>query len=546
MQKRGLRVPTRDTDKPSAASDTAQAAQGQPVVSQPAGHVPEQAAEVRQTASDMGRLMKHSSVYMVGGILNRVGVFLLLPVYTSYLTLAQYGTLELFYATSAVASGILSVGLAHATLRFYFEYESESDRNLVVSTNLVLGIALGSVGAVAIVLFREQLSAAVFGTPAAATGLMIMAATMVLEMATQICLAYVRAREASSLFLGVVLSRLVVQIAVNTYLVIGLDAGVEGVLAGNCAAVGLGLLLAGSYTVRRCGIRVDPDKARPIIRYSLPFVGSTLVFLVAANVDRLVIRKLLSFEALGLFALALKFSRLPQELIGEPFSRAYGAFRFSVMHQENAALIQARVVRLLFAATLFSALGIQFFAVDVLRWMSDAPFRGATVYLPPLLFAAVLRVITYPLQTGILVQRETRQLFRINVLEAALYIGSSLVLIRSMGLMGVCLAMAFASLVTMLVTNRVAQRYFPVRYEWDRLARIALISIGALMAGWPLVAVDGLAAVCAKAAVLVAFCVALLCSAAFDDNDRAAVRDWIAASVGGLRIGRMPARQGSA
>lgn len=524
----GLRVPTRDTDKPSAASRTV-----------------DQGHEGR-TATDMGRLMKHSSIYVIGGVLNRIGVFLLLPVYTSYLTLAEYGSLELFYAISAVASGVLSAGLAHATLRFYFEYESEIDRNLVVSTNLVLGTALGTAGAGAIVLFREQLSEALFGSPIAATGLAIMAATMVLELSTQICLGYVRAREASNMFLAVVLARLVVQVAVNSYLVIGLGAGVLGILVGNCVSVGFGLVIAGVYTVRRCGLRVDVAKAGPIIRYSLPFVGSTLVGLVAANVDRLFIRKLLSFEALGLFALALKFSKLPEQLIGEPFSRAYGSFRFSVMHQENAAPIQARVVRLLLAVMLFAALGIQFFTIDIVRLMSDAAFHDATLYLPPLLLAAVLRVITYPLQTGILVQRETRQLFHINVMESALYIVSSLVLIRSMGIFGVCLAMALTALVTMLATDRVAQRYFPVRYEWDRIARIVLIFLAALLAGWPLIAVNSAAAVLAKAAVLAVFCVALVCSAAFDDVERAMARDWIAGRLAGFRGRWMPVRQGSA
>ncbi len=532
-------MPTRDTDKRSAASPEAEAERGQPTASEQVGQAP-------RTASDIGRLMKHSSIYMIGGMLNRIGVFLLLPVYTSYLTVAEYGTLELFYATASVAAGILSAGLAHATLRFYFEYEDEADRRLVVSTNLVLGTAMGATGAIVIVLFREQLAQTVFGSPAAAAGLAIMATTMVLEMATQICLAFVRAREESTVFLGIVLSRLVVQVAVNTYMVIGLGAGVQGVLSGNCMAVAFGLLVAGSYTVRRCGLRVDLVKARPILSYSLPFVASTLVGVVAANVDRLFIRKLLSFEALGLFALALKFSKLPDQLIGEPFNRAYGSFRFSVMRQENAAPIQARVVRLLLTATLFAALGIQFFAIDVLRWMSAESFRGAAVYLPPLLLAAVLRVVTYPLQTGILVQRETRKLFRINLLKSTLYITSSLLLIRSMGILGVCLAMALTALFTMLATDRVAQRYFPVRYEWDRLARVVLIFLGALSVGWPLMAVDSIAAMLAKAVVLVAFCVALGFSAVFDDDERAVARHWIGQRFASLAAGRTPARQGSA
>jgi O-antigen/teichoic acid export membrane protein len=491
----------------------------------------------------MGRLMKHSSVYALGGMLNRIGVFLLLPVYTSFLTLAEYGTLELFYATASVAAGVLSAGLAHATLRFYFEYDSPDDRNAVVSTNLVLGTSLGIAGAIAIALYRVPLSELVFGSPAAATGLMIMATTMALEMSTQICLGFVRAREASSLFLGIVLARLVIQVGVNTYAVIGLGAGVTGVLAGNCIAVGVGWLIAAYYTVSRCGLRVDPGKAGPILRYSLPFVASTIVGIVAANIDRVFIRKLLSFEALGLFALALKFSMLPEQLVGEPFNRAYGSFRFSIMHQENAAPIQARVVRLLLAVALFVALGIQFFAVDALRWLSDVSFQGATVYLPPLLLAGVLRVVTYPLQTGILVQRKTNELFRINLAKSILYIGGSLVLIRTMGIAGVCLALTLTAAFTMVATDRAAQRHFPVRYEWDRIARIVLITAGAFFAGLPLVAMDSFGALVGKAAVLAAFSAALIGSAAFDDTERAMARDWIAARVAGLTGGGMPAGQ---
>ncbi len=38
---------------------------------------------------------------------------------------------------ASLAQGLLSVGIAHATLRFYFDYKEQADRNAVVSTNLV-------------------------------------------------------------------------------------------------------------------------------------------------------------------------------------------------------------------------------------------------------------------------------------------------------------------------------------------------------------------------------------------------------------------------
>ncbi len=300
-------------------------------------------------------------------------------------------------------------------------------------------------------------------------------------------------------------------------------------------SVAFGWLLAAGFVVRHCGLRFDRRKAVPVLRYSLPFLLSMLVGMVASNVDRIFIRSLLSFEALGLFALATKFSRLLQELIGEPFSRAYGSFRFSVMHQDNAAEIQARVVRFLLAGSLLAALGIYLFAADVLSVMSDEAFHGAAALLPLLLVASIARVLTYPLQTGILVQKQTRHIFWINLADAALYVGTSLALILAWGIIGAVAAMALTSTATMLLTGWLAQRYFAVDYQLDKAARIVLIALAFFFLGTPLFSLPMVVGVPAKAVLLAVFAVATFYSAAFGDDERRVVSDWAASRLPGWR-----------
>src|SRR5262245_37416915 len=101
-------------------------------------------------ASDLSRFAKHSGIYAVGNALNRLGAFVLLPLYTRYLTPSEYGTLELFYALSALISTVLAVGLSHARLRFYFDHKDEANRHSVVSTNFLASLAISAVGAVAV------------------------------------------------------------------------------------------------------------------------------------------------------------------------------------------------------------------------------------------------------------------------------------------------------------------------------------------------------------------------------------------------------------
>jgi O-antigen/teichoic acid export membrane protein len=438
------------------------------------------------SGGEIARFFRSSVVYALGNALSRVGAFVLLPLYTRYLAVEQYGELELFYVIGAVASGFLSVGIAHATLRFYFEYQEPAERNAVVSTNLLASMAISTAGALAVGAFAADIARLLFGDAALATGVWIVLATLVFELSSQVSLAYVRARERAGLFVAVALAKLLLQVAVNTYMLVVLDAGVIGVLAGNLATVVLGWLVLSGFTVRHCGLRFSWAKLTPVLRYGYPFLLTTMVALVAANVDRLLITSLLTLQALGLYALAVKFASLLAELVGEPFNQAYGAFRFTIMGREDAAAIQARIVRYLLIVSCFAALGLAYFIEAVLHVMSAPAYWEAAKLVPLLAAAAVLRVVAYPLQTGILVRKETRHLFHVGVVVAIVNSAGGFVLISWLGLYGACLTLVLSSAVYMLLTNHFAQRYFPVAYEAGRLARIVAITLAFYFAALPL------------------------------------------------------------
>jgi O-antigen/teichoic acid export membrane protein len=441
---------------------------------------------VSETQHDIGRFFRHSGVYALGNALNRLGAFLLLPLYTNYLSVAEYGELELFYVIGAVVSGLLSIGIAHATLRFYFEYTDQEERDAVVTTNLIASLVITGAGVLPLVFYAENIARYFFHDVGLALGIWLILATLVLELSSQVSLAYLRAREHSVFFITVSFSKLVVQIAVNAVLLMWFDTGLLGVLTGNLAAVALGWLVLTGFTVRHCGMRFAWGKLIPVLKYSYPFLLSTIVALVSTNVDRFLINSLLSLEALGLYALATKFSRLLTDLIGEPFSRAYGAFRFTIMGKENAAAIQARIVRYLFAAGCFAALGLAYFIEVVLRVMSAPAYWEAAALVPILALAGSLRLLIYPMETGILYGKDTRQIFYICSAMAVFNTAGGLALITWLGLAGACLTVLVAAVIEVALTNHISQRYFPVTYGYARLLRILGLTVGFYLASLPL------------------------------------------------------------
>lgn len=418
---------------------------------------------------DLARFFKHSSIYAAGNVINRIGAFLLLPIYTNYLTVAEYGTLELFYSTAALVGGLVGAGFAHATLRFYFEYGELRERNQVVITNLTVSMLITLAGVSVISLFAEPISAYLFHEDLS-LALYIVLATVVLETSSQVCLAYVRAVEKSILFIALSSLKLVVQVSVNATLVIAYQAGVTGVLFGNLLAVLTGWLILIVFVVRNCGLSWDFAKLKQVLLYSYPFVLSSITGLVRGNADRFLINGMLGVEALGLYALAIRFAQVLDNLLGEPFRNSYGAFRYSVMKQENAGQMQADIFRLLMIGSLTLALGLAFYAIDVLRIMSAREFHEASTLLPLLLLAGLTTMGCYVAQSGILISKNTKYVFYISVLSATLSVVFNMLLIDRFGVQGACLAQLLTAGVVLVVMEMLSRRYFKVAYDYKKLA----------------------------------------------------------------------------
>lgn len=418
---------------------------------------------------DLNRFFKHSYIYAIGNIINRLGAFLLLPVYTNYLTTGEYGAIELFYAVSAVVFGFLSMGIAHATLRFYFEYDNVADQHQVVSTNYVSSLIVSIIGVTFVGFWYKDISILVFSSEKYSLGVLLILATIVFELSSQICLAYVRAVEKSLLFVYIAVAKLIIQVSINIYLVIYAEQGVIGVLTGNLMAVFIGWVILSIFTLKNCGLKVDLKKLIPILHYSFPFLLGTFTQLISTNIDKFGLNYIDSLSSVGVYMLAIKFSMIIEQLIGEPFSRSYGSFRFSIMKQDNASEIQSKIVRYLLYTTLTIALGISLLIKEILMILSDESFWVAAKIVPIVIFASILKIMNYPLQTGILYAKKTKYFFYIGIVTAVVSVGGNLSLIPIFGIFGACYALILTDLVSLILMHFKSQKYFKVHYNYLKL-----------------------------------------------------------------------------
>jgi O-antigen/teichoic acid export membrane protein len=249
--------------------------------------------------------------------------------------------------------------------------------------------------------------------------------------------------------------------------------------------------------------------AGPILKYSLPLLPTTVVALIAARADRFLIRTFLDLEALGIYSLALKLSSLLEQLIAVPFSTAYGSFRFTIMKDEHASEIQARVVRYLVLAATCAGVAIVLLSGDVVRVIAEPEYWPAVKFLPILVLAAVLKVMVYPFQTGILYAKRTGHLLEVTIAAASCSVAVNVLSLRSFGVAGACLAQFAASTVALGLTDRISRRYLPVHYDYRTLARVIGLGIVACGVGISVSGLHPIVAIAARVVIALGFCYAI-------------------------------------
>lgn len=87
---------------------------------------------------ELARFIKTSGIYLVGNVLTKAIAFIMLPVYTKYLSPTDYGTYDVNIAYITFLCSVLFFDIWSGTMRFMFDYQGKEDKNSpIVSGTLI-------------------------------------------------------------------------------------------------------------------------------------------------------------------------------------------------------------------------------------------------------------------------------------------------------------------------------------------------------------------------------------------------------------------------
>ena len=476
------------------------------------------------------KIVSHTSIYLLSDILRRGVSLVMLPIYTRYLTPADYGVVELLSMLLDLASIIFSARVGQAVFRHYFESNSEDEKNCVIASALLLSVLMSGFGTVVIMALSGPLAITVFSDIGYKHYISLFAVTMFLSPLVEIPLIRIRAQQKPWLFFVFSITKLILQLSLNIYFIVLLEMGVEGVIySAVISSVIMGTLLIG-YTLPRTGIRASKVISKSLFSFSLPLKLATLGSFYMTFGDRYILNIYSDLSEVGIYALGYKFGFILLLLAWDPFENFWDAEKYKTYLKYDAKYIYQKVFKITSTILIFMGLCISIFVKDLIRIMADPQFLDAYRIAPIIIIAYILQAWTKYCSMGILLERKTMLIAYGEIIGVMLITIAYFTLIPAYGMYGAAWSTVAGFAARFYWTNHMSTKLYNMELPWNKIFLTGLLAILTYLIS--ILSPDGLVlSMLFRAALVVIFILVFLISPILSRNEKAEIKSMIRISL---------------
>ena len=433
--------------------------------------------------SDQRRFFKHTLIFGIGGLIGQLVPFILLPLYTNYLTPAEYGILDvLFLATDIISAVFLIGGIRLAAMTFYRQAESEEMRRRIAVTISSLLLIAVTAAIFLSVCFIDYID--LFFKTGEKKILAFGLAVALLESFTAVPMTLTQARLESLRFVLTSIVMAFARLGLCIYFVAWLHWGIWGFLyAQAIVSVVFGLYL----TSRELWIgSLSPDftKWKEIFVFALPLVPNGILAFIYWSSGRIFILHMGPYEheaalgAVGLYALASKIVAITPVLGTGPLTQVWTVEMYDVYKKPDAARVFGNFMLRLLCVKAFAVLLISVFAREFVRVVSDSSFHDAAAFVPFLGFCSFLSLLIGQMKNTFFITRKTNYTLITTLLSLPFMLLFMSLFVPRWGLIGAVIAWGLSQCFSAGITYFFTQRLFAVCYPFRKMAALLLVTAG--------------------------------------------------------------------
>lgn len=426
---------------------------------------------------DLTGLLGRSSTYAISDMFKQAVNFLLLPLYTAYLSKADYGILSVTLAAGAVLEVIFGLALRGALSRLYFDQKNDEQIREFVGTLVLFLVGFGAALIVVLLIIGPYVWPLLGQDEVTFSPYVVLMLFIVLlnNLGVTVVLPLFYVRGQARRYAAYSLSSFIMLTGGTILFVVALDQGAAGALWGRLLAALI--MLGPTLWILRRNIRpvFRWNLMHPALIFSLPLVPHLISTWALNFSDRLILGKLTSIDEVGVYTVGYQFG-LAVAVIISAINNAWTPWYFRTSTENRREHIPAFVTYFVIVMAGL-ALGMSVFAREVIVLMTKVAYHNAWRIVPLVTLGYFINGLSLRFLDVLLLHKRTRVMPLTTIAAGAANIGFNLVVIPEVGMIGAAYGTVFGYLVRLVLTVYYAVQVGPLPFEWGRVGRVCALAL---------------------------------------------------------------------
>ncbi|MBD3225812.1 MAG: oligosaccharide flippase family protein [Caldithrix sp.] len=423
-------------------------------------------------------IFKNSIIYSIGNFSSKLVGFILLPIYTQYLTVEDYGILGILEVSTQLLVSMFGLGLYWAFNRWYWDKEYRHKQNVLFFSSFVFLAGVSAVMFLIFAPFSEQLSVVLFEHNRFSYLLRIMFIVAGLEIVARIPLTLLKLQEKPVLYSAANISKFVVNLLVTIYFVVYLNRKLEGIYEAQIIGHAVYFLLLSPYIWRNLEFKFDFTLMKEMLVFSLPLVLSATSGIVLSIADRYILKFLGGLSEVGIYSLGFKIANIIQVFIIQSVMLALSPMIYKMMDDPNNKRFYSKSMTYFGYGIMFFVLGLSMFGKEAVEMLAQKKeFWPAYQIIPIIAFAKFFVALKHTAAIGLNIMKKTKIRAFIGIFISVLNIALNVVFIPQWQSIGASIALVIAHFVFFVLVLKYSQKYYFIPFEIQKITKMIIVGV---------------------------------------------------------------------
>ena len=395
--------------------------------------------------------MENMIVYGLGGAIGKIIPFILLPIITRMLpSTYYYGLSDLVDVIVSFGASFSVLGMYDIMFRMFFEKEDEKYKKIVCSSTIFFVFINAFILCTLLNVFNKFIAYYIFGDQRYSNLVIIASCSIFFSALSLIISAPTRMKNEKEKYLVI---NSVIPFFSYGFAMILLKFG-QYEYALPLVTLCNYLLLTIIFLIinhKYFDIKLkDWALIKKMLKLSIPLVPNFVIYWIFNSCDKLMINKMISTEAAGVYGVGAKLGHMSQ-LIYSAFAGGWQYFAFSTMKDDDQVELTSKVFEYLGALTFFAGIVITIFSKGIFSILFTSDYIEGYIVMPYLFIAPLLLMLFQTAGNQFLVIKKTWPTMFILFVGAIVNLGTNLGLILILGIEGAAIGTLLGYIVSVII-----------------------------------------------------------------------------------------------